>query len=88
MDGSATQESVLNDPVVVEWMANLPRTTTTGRSKPRLWGWTREVGMLSTIVDAQVGKAVMKRPDIPGEKMREKNNQNKLKSTLSRIGVT
>lgn len=84
LDGSATQESVLHDPSVVKWMAE-QRPVSGG--KPRLWGFTKEVGLLSTLIDAEVGKSVMKRPDIPGEKLREKNNQNRLRNTLKRIGV-
>lgn len=83
-DGSLTQESVLHDPDVVEWMSDQKPS---GSSKPRLWGYTKEISMLATIVDAQVGKAVMKRPELPSEKLREKKNQNKLRNTLKRIGV-
>lgn len=84
LDGTATQESVLHDPVVMEWMSKQRQT---GSSKPRLWGYTKEIALLSTLIDAEVGKTVMKRPDIPGEVLRQKMTQNKLKSTLSRIGV-
>lgn len=85
VDGTLVQESVLHDPSVVKWMAEQKPS---GYTKPRLWGYTREISMLATIIDAQVGNSVMKRPEIPGEKLREKNNQNRLKNTLKRIGVT
>jgi hypothetical protein len=83
-DGSALQESMLHDPVVAEWMSKQRRT---GSGKPRLWGYTKEVALLSTLIDAEVGKTVMKRPDIPGEVLRQKRTQTNLKNTLSRIGV-
>lgn len=75
---------MLHDPEVVEWMAK--QKPMPGR-KPRLWGYTKEIALLSTLIDAEVGKSIMKRPDIPGEKLREKNQQNKLKNTLKRLGV-
>jgi hypothetical protein len=84
LDGTATQESVLHDPPVVEWMSKQRQT---GSGKPRLWGYTKEVALLSTLIDAEVGKTIMKRPDIPGDTLRQKNTQINLKSTLSRIGV-
>jgi hypothetical protein len=84
LDGTATQESVLHDPPVVKWMSEQRQT---GGGKPRLWGYTKEVALLSTLIDAEVGKSIMKRPDIPGDVLRQKNVQNKLKNTLSRIGV-
>jgi hypothetical protein len=84
VDGTLTQESVLHDPVVVKWMAEQKPSN---GAHPRLWRFTREISMLSTLIDAEIGKTVMKRPEIPGDKLREKNNQNKLRSTLSRIGV-
>lgn len=83
-DGTLTQESVLHDPEVVKWMAEQKPLS---GGKPRLWGYTKEIAMLATLVDATAHKNVMKRPDIPGQKLREKNQQNKLKNTLSRIGV-
>jgi hypothetical protein len=82
IDGTATQESVLNDPEVVEWMANqkpLPY-------KPRLWGHTRLVNLVMTQIEIATGKP-MRRPEIPGQKLREQHNVNKLRSTLTRIGV-
>lgn len=84
VDGTLTQESVLHDPEVVKWMAEQRNH---GSGKPRLWRFTREVSLLTTLIDAEVGKTVMKRPDIPGDKLREKNNQNKLRGTLARIKV-
>lgn len=84
VDGTLTQESVLHDPDVVKWMAEQKPHP---GGKPRLWGYTKEIAYMSTLIDATVGKNVMKRPDIPGEKLREKNNQNKLRNTLKRIGV-
>jgi len=82
IDGTATQESVLNDPEVVRWMAEqkpLPY-------KPRLWGHTKVANLLMTQIEVATGKP-MRRPEIPGEKLRMQHKVNKLKSTLTRIGV-
>lgn len=83
-DGTATQDSVLHDPEVVKWMAE--QKPVHGQ-KPRFFGYTREVGLLSTLIDATVGRPIMKRPENPGEALRQKNMQNKIKNTLKRIGV-
>ncbi|ABE67642.1 hypothetical protein Wildcat_37 [Mycobacterium phage Wildcat] len=82
MDGTATQESILHDPEVVEWMA----THKPGKAEPRIWGQTRIVNLLMSQIEVATGKP-MKRAVIPGEKLREKRNVNRLKNTLSRIGV-
>lgn len=82
LDGTATQESVLHDPEVVQWMAKQKP----GKYVPRLWGHTKLVNLIMTQIEVATGKP-MKRPDIPGEKLRQKNNVNKLKGTLARIGV-
>lgn len=84
VDGSLTQESVLNDPEVIKWMAK-ERQRRGGA--PRLWGYTKEIAMLATIVDAQIRKPVMKRPELPADIARQKETQKKLRKTLSRIGV-
>lgn len=81
-DGSATQEAVLNDPEVIEWMSNQKP----GSYKPRLWGHTREVSLLMSQIEVATGKP-MKRPIIPGQALADQKKVNKLKGTLSRIGV-
>lgn len=81
-DGSATQESVLHDPEVVEWMSHQKP----GAYKPRLWGQTRQLNLMMTQIEVASGKP-MKRADIPGDKLRQQRNVNKLKGTLTRIGV-
>lgn len=82
LDGTATQESVLNDPEVVEWMSKQKPAKYT----PRLWGHTKLINLIMTQIEVATGKP-MKRPEIPGEKLRQQKNVNKLKGTLSRIGV-
>lgn len=81
-DGSRTQESVLNDPEVALWMSKQKP----GRYKPRLWGHTRLINLVMSQIEVATGKP-MRRPDIPGEVLRQKVTQNKIKSTLARIGV-
>jgi len=82
MDGSATQESVLNDPEVAEWMSRQKP----GRYRPRLWGHTKIINLIMSQIEVATGKP-MKRPDIPGEVLRQYKARNKLRSTLARIGV-
>jgi hypothetical protein len=82
LDGTATQESVLHDPEVVEIMAKqrpLPY-------KPRIWGHTKLTNLIMTLIDVQTGHP-MKRPEIPGEKLRDARNRHRLHETLTRIGV-
>lgn len=82
MDGTATQESVLNDPEVIEWMSKQKPA----KYVPRLWGHTKLINLVMSQIEIATGKP-MKRPIIPGERMREANNRNRLRSTLTRIGV-
>ena len=80
IEGSATNEAVLLDPETVQWMASQPADR--GVYRPRIFGHTREVSLLMMQVEVATGKP-MKRPTVPGLKLRTDRKISKTKDAIS-----
>lgn len=84
MPGTAVQESILNDPEVIEAMAS--RRSERGSGHPRLFGFTPVISALTTLIELQA-KTRMKRPLIPGLELREQKKISRLKSKLATVAT-
>jgi hypothetical protein len=67
LQGSKTNEAVLNDPEVIEWMASMKDD---GRRTIPIFGQTEIVSLLKTLIDVSAGKEIMPRHKIPGHELR------------------
>jgi hypothetical protein len=79
IEGTATNEAVLLDPVTVEWMAEQPEERNV---KPRIFGHTKEVNLMMMAVEVASGQP-MKRPVIPGFELRTDRKIAKTKDRVS-----
>lgn len=80
IEGSATNEAVLEDPETIEWMAKQPDK---GSHRPSIFGHTREVNLMMMAIEVHTGKQ-MKRPVIPGLELRTKRKILKTKDSVAR----
>jgi hypothetical protein len=80
IEGSATNEAVMLDPQTIEWMSKQPADR--GVHRPRIFGHTREVSLLMMQIEVATGKP-MKRPEIPGLKLRTDLKVSKTKDAIA-----
>lgn len=81
-------EAYLNDPDVIEAMANSQPESRRGETPP-LFGWTSQLSALKDIQDQMIasrgGKQFVPRPVIPGMKEMWKRKDRKLASAVQKI---
>lgn len=87
LEGSAVLEAYLNDPEVIEEMANVKDRPKP--SKPRLWGFTSMYSAIRDLQDQMIasrgGTKFVPRPEIPGWRERWRRKDAKLQNTVDKL---
>lgn len=82
-------EAYLNDPDIIDVMAQQGVLGNRKSEKPSFFGWTAELSALKDIQDQMIasrgGKKFVPRPVIPGFKEGQRRRDEKLTNTINRI---
>lgn len=81
IQGSKTNEAVLQDPETIEWMASQKGDSDSGVP---IFGNTEIVSLLKTLIEVQAGKELYPRPKIPGLELRKRRKIAKTKSSIEK----
>lgn len=82
-------DAYINDPDVIEAMANAEDFGRPGKNKPSMFGWTATLSALKDIQDQMIasrgGTHFVPRPEIPALKEKWRRKDSKLLKTVERI---
>lgn len=82
IQGSKTNEAVLEDPITIEWMASRKDRDDVHRTP--IFGHTETIALLKTLVDIGAQKEITSRPKIPGLELRLKRKIAKTNSSIEK----
>lgn len=82
IEGSLTNEAVLEDPETIAWMGSRTRDDD-GPAKERIFGHTKTISLLKTQIEIKIGKA-LPRPVIKGLELRVQRNVIKTSNAIAK----
>ncbi|SKY04006.1 Uncharacterised protein [Mycobacteroides abscessus subsp. massiliense] len=82
IQGTLTNEAVLNDPETIEWMGSR-KDSDDGPNKVRIFGHTEDIAWLKRLVEVQIGKS-LPGPVIQGLELRLQRKLIKTKNAVER----
>ncbi|WP_081347045.1 hypothetical protein [Mycobacteroides chelonae] len=82
IQGTLTNEAVLNDPETIEWMGSR-KDSDDGPTRVRIFGHTEDIAWLKRLVEVQIGKSLPS-PVIPGLELRLQRKLIKTQNAVER----